>query len=195
MHGLPQDPPLNPYEAPQTRELPVAALAETAAATTSLVSPPREVQRWMNAAIILYFVSFAVPYAPWFWQTEQDWHWGVGTVLCLFGVFFFWHPFMISWWANVMFWIAYRYLNRVTSGKALGFAIAGMALAPIIGILEWLDPNWQDNQKVERFFPTPLFTSAPYLCWLGSMLLMLIAAIKLRRVVKASETPSAARRG
>lgn len=184
MPSTPHDPPLNPYEAPQTLDLVVATLADAPVASESLVAPPREVKRWMNAALALYFVSFVVPYAPWIWFENQNWQWGMGAFFGIMGIFFCWHPFFFSWWANVTFWIAYRDLNRVTSGKALIFAIAGVILAPITGIGEWFDPaTMQDNKQIEPLFSGPIVTSAPYLCWLGSMVLMLIAAIKLRRFV------------
>jgi hypothetical protein len=190
------DPPLNPYEAPQTCELPSAAFVEPRVTSTSLVSPPPEVQRWMKASIVLYFVSFVVPYAPWVWSARQDWHIGIGTILSIFGLFFFWNPYMISWWANLTLWLAYRDLNRLNSGRALGFAIAGMCLAPVIGVLELIDPYIRySNGDLDELLPNRLLFSAPYLCWFGSILLMLIAAIKLRLVLNSSEESFAARQG
>jgi hypothetical protein len=186
MPPAPDNPPLNPYEAPQTRDLPVAALAEAAAATESLVAPPREVQRWVKAALWLYWISFVVPYAPWIWAEKQDWHCGTGLFFCIFGMFAFWFPPLFSWWANAMFWIAYRDMNRVTAGTALGYAITAMVLAPVTGILELLYPVLRSDDGLMQALSVPIVTSAPYLCWLGSMVLMLIAALKLRRAVSRS---------
>jgi hypothetical protein len=173
--------PINPYEAPQSHELPTATLADLAAADKSLVYPPREVKRWLNAALALYFVSFVVPFAPWL-EDPHGWEFGIGLQLFLAGLFWFWHPYVIAWWANLFFWLSWHRLHRASGKHGLIPAIIGMLLSmtSVCIARQGIPVPGRDI----NMFPGPLRNSVPYYCWLGSMLLMLIAAMKLRRVVR-----------
>lgn len=92
------DSPHNPYVAPQSRELSIAKSVETLDTSTSPFGLPCGVQRWQMAAIIMYFVAFIVPYAPWTWSSGQDWRVGMGFFLLTFGAVNFWNPFVFPSW-------------------------------------------------------------------------------------------------
>jgi len=177
------DPPLNPYEAPQTTDLQSStATTDRAAAETWALQPraplPPSVERWLKAALVVYLLSFIVPLAPWA-NTRDAWEIGYGLILFIWGIAYCWHPMFIAWWANVFFGLSIWKTRHHRPGLALVFALLSVLTAGSFGfIFGHLDHASPGAGKLPYILP--------YFCWFGAMSLQAIAAWKLRK--SAAET-------
>ncbi len=165
----------NPYAAPQTTNLrPTNDRTEQAWAEVRSWHPaaelPPSIRRWMNAALIVYAISFLVPLAPWSDQPD-GWNFGAGVMLFVWGIILCWYPPCFPWWANVFFGLSRWSMNRARPGKGLMYAILGLVSSALFGLYgSWSGPGYGG-------LPFDL----PYLCWVTAMLLQTVAAGKLWR--------------
>lgn len=105
-----------------------------------------------------------------------------GWKLHLMGLLGCWHPLYIAWWANVMFLAAWRNLSRGDATTGFGFSLGGALLA--LSYAPFAKYTW-------FYLPTSSLSYLCYGCWLGSMVLMLIAASVYLHHVKATYDKSA----
>jgi hypothetical protein len=177
MPTAPDDPPLNPYEAPQTIESQLPRAEDQASKLPSrMVVIPTSTQRWMYAARLLYGLAFFVPFQPWHaWNSAGDnvhWFPFLGLLYFAMGIFMCWHPLGIPWGANICLLLSQRNLYRGNIERGAFYATLGMILAISFFLLWW----WWGEPGFERQRVT---LNAPYFCWLAAMILQLIAAVDL----------------
>jgi hypothetical protein len=162
----------NPYAAPQTRELVLPQELERAERRTTSTEEilPRTTQRWLNAALIVYWLAFVVPLV----RSWDSWMPFIGTFFFIMGALMCWHPFMFAWWANVFFVLSRRNLYRGRSQRACVYAGIGVLAAASFMVLGML------SSGSDRFI-FHLSMNPPYLCWLAAMILQWIAAVDMRQ--------------
>ncbi len=174
------DTPINPYEAPQARNEDTQIAEEQIAEikTTDAVIPA-STQRWMNAAMTCYIISFIVPYAPWKhgWELGEYWTPFVGAMMFLWGLVFCWNPFLFPWWANVFVFLSQRNLRRGNSTRGIIYAALSVIFAISFFVIFWWDGHGRTGDSwIEHGGGN---CSAPYFFWLAAMLLQWIAAVDM----------------
>lgn len=185
------DPPLNPYEAPQTTELQpsgdAAAYPQAQDWTVQTIAPlPVAVRRWMIAAIGVYVLSFIVPLAPWAGM-RQAWDFGYGSIMFVWGLFYCWHPLFIAWWANVLLMASLWQMKRRRSGPALVYALIAILAAGSYGLIS----NEGDLLTPFGFGVGQLPFILPYFFWFAAMTLQAVAAWKLEKSMAETQSNGA----
>jgi hypothetical protein len=158
MPTAPHDPPLNPYEAPQTRELVFPVAFERSDQLILRQRQTAELGFLGQTAILFYIVAFIVPVAPWL-DRDDAWQWGAGFEIFTVGLRFCLHPVCFSWWANLFFWVAILKWKNARLFTAGFLAFMAVVLASGYFIVMQFDRNW--------YWPLP------YGFWCASMYLLM----------------------
>lgn len=165
----------NPYAAPQTRDmlLPLALERAELRLTQTDEILPRSTQRWMNAALAVYGLSFVVPLiASW-----DSWMPFMGIFFFFMAALMCWHPLMWCWWANVFFYLSRRNLKRGRSQRACVYAGLGVLAAVSLFVVGFVIRfGGFGDSDILRMTINP-----PYLFWVAAMLLQWIAAVDMRQ--------------
>lgn len=138
---------------------------EQAPAPESARGAKRLVRILGMASLVIYIVSFALPY--------QDS--SLGAKVFLYGLLYcWWIPITTPWWANVVYWVALRTFFRGRPLYAGGYACA----AVIIGSFHLLmaPPQWAPGLA--------------FYCWLGSMAFLAVGGLALIRRSQVNEIVS-----